>query len=52
MEILFFILNVATLVFLLSKFVDWKIAMHEWQNDLGDTNKEKIMSRYQIGSYS
>jgi hypothetical protein len=34
MEILFYIVNVATLVFLLSKFVDWKIAMHEWETDI------------------
>jgi hypothetical protein len=38
MQVLFFIVNVITLMFLLSKFVDWKIAMHEWEKDLGDTN--------------
>jgi hypothetical protein len=34
MQGLFFAINVITLMFLLSKFVDWKIAMHEWETDI------------------
>jgi len=34
METLFFIINIITMAFFLDKYIDWKIALRDWQNDL------------------
>ncbi len=32
MQVIFFIINVATLAFFLDKYIDWKITLREWEN--------------------
>ena len=36
MQTFFFIVQVGVLAFFLDKYIDWKIALSEWQKELGD----------------